>query len=90
MLNAKNGHLFKPLQNPPRGKREQDFYEYIWNQNISADNFYVIVSSTDKNDKELLTDVEQLRSFIPKYFGVVNLHIDGLCKNCRFCEDKFW
>lgn len=77
LYNNITGHLFKPLQNPPRGKRERDFYEYVWDCQDGRSNPFD--ETSPKDDKEIASAVAELKRFIPKYFAMTEINVDGRC-----------
>ncbi len=53
LLQTNDGNVLKPVQSPPRGEREHNFFKRIFSS----------------NDSDLNQDEINLRSFLPTYRG---------------------
>ena len=60
-LSTSDGCVLKPVQRPPKGERERDFYEWLY------------------KSKETAEEISELKRFLPKYFGTLDLKCGTEC-----------
>ena len=73
-LQTHDGYVLKPLQSPPRGEREHDFFKHIF----SSD-------TTKLNEDEI-----QLRNLLPTYRGLFTHNESNLKMNKIFLLNIFF